>query len=426
MLAPAWEPELQDQEEYVALARGLAAHAAFTAAAEGETIRPELRRVPGYPLLLAPICRISGCDHWHVALVQALLHAALVPLAYALATRMAPRAWALAAAAAVAAYPTFAYFAALTLSDLPATTVLGVALVLAVVARERRSPAHALASGAALGFAALTRSVLATVALPIAVFLATARPLGLRLAAALALGVGLVTGPFAVHSVVQLGALPSSAGEGLWYGYFQGRALLPDPDPGVCAAYASASVPRDLPPVPGLDALESELVHRGQCRRSAELNAFVRTGSPGTWMRLEQAMRADAMTLIAHDPAGWIARGITFRTVALWARDEPLPMRTARATALEVRSALVVVELLLLGLALIGLTAAARRGSVGALALACVMLVWAASIPFWTEARYVLPVRPLFLIGVVLGAREVVLDARRRRARARPPAVAGA
>lgn len=414
-LAPAWEPEHGDQEDYLALARGLAARAEYTVASDEGPFRPEPRKPPGYPLLIAPLCRLTGCDHWHVALLQATLSSLMVPLTYLYARRVCGGRLALITSASVALYPTFAYFAALALSDLPATTILVLALALAVQARERGSSAFALGAGTALGALALTRSLLSPLLVPVAVFLGTTRTARLRLPVALALGTALMIAPYAGYTYAHFGALSGSGGEGLWYGYFEGRAALPDPDPSVCVAAEAGDALPTVHAVPGLDAFETELAHRGQCRRAAAFRRLASGGPPSLWPALDRSLFDDALRLIAHDPLGWAARGLSIRSLALWARDEPLPVRAARELPVQARIGLMVVELLLLAIASIGLLSAARSGGpVGALTVSVVGYVWLAGVIFWTEGRYALPARPLFLLGVVLGARALALDARRR------------
>ena len=61
-LQPEWEPIRDDQQQYLALARGLADRGEFTRAVTGEAFIPEPLRAPGYPMLVAALCKTVG-DH---------------------------------------------------------------------------------------------------------------------------------------------------------------------------------------------------------------------------------------------------------------------------------------------------------------------------------------------------------------------------
>src|SRR4051794_14484193 len=124
---PAWEPQHTDQLQYLSLARGFAERGEFTRAAGGEAFFPETYRLPGYPLLLAPLC-VGGCDHWRIAIAQAFLVAALALAAGAIARRVVPR-LATAAAFATALFLPFAYYGAIALSDLAGAALFGLGLL---------------------------------------------------------------------------------------------------------------------------------------------------------------------------------------------------------------------------------------------------------------------------------------------------------
>src|SRR5439155_576346 len=70
-LGPDPEPRRDDQVQYLALARGLIERGEFTRAGAGEPFVPEPLRFPGYPLLLAAVCRTVGCER--IVAVQAVL-----------------------------------------------------------------------------------------------------------------------------------------------------------------------------------------------------------------------------------------------------------------------------------------------------------------------------------------------------------------
>ena len=109
LVAPAFEPYLDDQVSYLRLAHGFVTRGEYTRASLDEPFVPEPLRPPGYPLFLAPLC-LAGCSHWAVAIVQALLYGALVLLAYGIARAMLSARAAQVAAAGVAGYLPIAYF----------------------------------------------------------------------------------------------------------------------------------------------------------------------------------------------------------------------------------------------------------------------------------------------------------------------------
>lgn len=377
-LRPEWEPEHEDQLQYLTLARGLAERGEFTRAGPGEPFIPETLRAPGYPLLLAPLCRTAGCGHAQIALAQALLAGALVALAHDLARRVLSRRAALAATALVALYPPFGYWGALALSDLPATVLLAAAASAFARAAEGTSARWGAACGLALGALTLTRPFF--LLLPLGFALLGARR-GLRHASLVLLAAAVILVPWAAYNTATFGR-PSGGNVGtqLWLGYFQG--LRPDE----------------------LDA--NERAQADEARR--EIAPFVaqtdRRAQALDWLALDDSLRARALALIAHDPLGYAARGAA-RSFELWAGQRPLRVADARRLPLEAQVALAAAQLILFALGCAGAVALARRGgAVAAVPLLLLAYVGILSFPAWTEARYALPALPALLIGAVAGA----------------------
>ena len=105
------------------------------------------------------------------------------------------------------------------------------------------------------------------------------------------------------------------------------------------------------------------------------------------------------MALIAHDPGGFVARGV-FRSVELWAGD--VPLRPENASVPIVRAIWIILNLSLLGIGVIGAVRLARRGGVlAALPLLVIAATWILSYALWSEGRFSLPARPFLSIGVV-------------------------
>src|SRR5437868_9948042 len=122
-LAPDWDPVRDDQQEYLALARGIVATGEYTRATSAEGFVPEPLRLPGYPLFIAPLC-VRGCSMWGITFVQAILVAILVVVVAKYAATLIGRRGGLIAAGLVALNPSFAFFGAHALSDVFGTTLM--------------------------------------------------------------------------------------------------------------------------------------------------------------------------------------------------------------------------------------------------------------------------------------------------------------
>jgi len=358
-LGPDPEPRRDDQVQYLALARGLIERGEFTRAGAGEPFVPEPLRFPGYPLLLAAVCRTVGCER--IVAVQAVLLA----LAVVLTVRFgAP-----------------ALGGRLTLSEIAATVLLAGACVAFVAMAERPSAPRALVAGALLGALALTRPFFLPLPLLLAALALGSRRRSARsLAPALLLAIaafGAVLAPQVACSLTSFGRpLVGSLGTQLWLGYFQGLA------------------PADL------DDFQRAEADAGRAAIARLENAADRRTQAYAFVALDDELRARALVLMAHDPLGYLARGAV-RSVVLWAGE--VPARDAGATLPDaVRSAWLALELSFLGVGLVGSVRLARRGDLRALVpLALVLFVWALSFPLWAEGRFSLPAKPLLAIGVV-------------------------
>lgn len=392
-LQPQWEPARDDQADYLQLARGVAARAEFTRALPGEPFVVEAHRRPGYPLAVAALCRTVGCDHWTIAVAQGAAYAASVALLLFVARRLLAERAARIASLGVALYLPLAYHAALALTETLATFLLLATLSSAILARERRSATWALVAGACAGMLGLTRPLFLPLVGLLILFVAWPRPReAFRSAAALALGFILLAVPYTVAA--QLSGAPAAAsGTILWGGYFQGHGAELDVTERVEVDGANAEIARS----------EELIAHGDLAAREA---AFV---------SLDAALGTRAGRLIAHDPVGWIVRGLTSRTLRLLVEEPPLRVTDAAALPLGVAAGFAALTLLLSLLSVGGLMLLVRQRSATALLVAAVLAyMWLASIPFLTEARYALPARPLLLAGAVAAAPLVARAARLR------------
>jgi 4-amino-4-deoxy-L-arabinose transferase-like glycosyltransferase len=376
-LSPAWEPGLDDQVQYLALAHGLADRAEYTRATAGEPFIPESLRAPGYPVFLAALCRTVGCDHWRIAVAQAALAGVTVLLVASLARRVVTARPALVVAAIVALYPTFAFFAALALSETLSTFLLVLAAVLLARTSDAPTPGRAFAAGLALGALAVTRWLflpfIGVALLALALALRRVPP---RLVLSVIVGWALVLAPAIAYSYATLGRpVAGSLGTQLWLGYFEAR------DPAT------------------LDSVERAAADRGRERIAAFVAQTDRVAQARAFIALDDGLRDEAIALIAHAPAPYVARAAQ-RSFELWAGDRPYPQ--AADVSLELRAALAAAQIVLLAAGLAGvLVLAARRDPLGLIASLFVLSLWALSAPLWTEARFSLPVKPLLIVGAV-------------------------
>lgn len=156
-----------DAGEYAQYAHNLLTHGTYSLAKTPAPL-PDSYRSPGYPVLIA-LCMAAVGERWWMSVLVALqvvLGAATVWLAYGLATRVLPFAWAIAAASLVALSPHLVVSTAYVLTECATTFWLTLALWLLVTAPERSALRHALA-GLVMGWAVLCNEVLVFVPLVI-------------------------------------------------------------------------------------------------------------------------------------------------------------------------------------------------------------------------------------------------------------------
>jgi 4-amino-4-deoxy-L-arabinose transferase-like glycosyltransferase len=389
-LQPDWEPQLNDQRQYLALARGLVERGELTRAKPGESFIPETNRLPGYPVLIAPTC-LGGCDHWRIAIGQAGLVALLVVTAAGIARRVVPRRT-VAVAIAVALYLPFAYFGALALSDTPGAVLFTLGVLLWLRGVERASQPTALGAGALLGWAALMRGALLVTPFALAALLLLQDRRPWRVALATIAAAALVVLPYVAYSETSFGRpYAGNSGAVLWIGVLQGRD--------------EASL--DIVEREEVDAAREEIV---------ALDAADRQLQPRAWLALDDSLGARARRLIAHDPVGWVARSF-IRSVELWGGERPL---RGGATG-DIAAALGAVQLVLFAAALAGAVVLVRRRDHASLVVPLVIAyVWLTALPFQTEARYALPAEVFVLIAALAAfdrwsARRAVPSMRPRR-----------
>ncbi len=149
-------PIRADAAQYVQYARNLVQHQVFSLATE-QPVVPDSYRSPGYPAFLALVLLAAGESGFYeaVRLVQALLGALLVPLAFLLArTWLAPGACLL-VAALTALSPHLVASTGYVLSEALFAPLLLTALVCTQRIATRRTPWSGVLAGLAFGLAAL-------------------------------------------------------------------------------------------------------------------------------------------------------------------------------------------------------------------------------------------------------------------------------
>ena len=372
-LSPEWDPSRNDQIQYQALARGLVERGEYTRARVDEPFIPEPLRFPGYALFIAPLC-IGGCSMWLITIAQGLLLAGLVLMVARFAVPLLGARGARIAAGLVALNPAYAFFAAHALSDLLAA-VLGFATVLAAT-RLTPAPRTGIAAGAFAAATALSRPFLVYL-LPVAASVVAWRRGFRAIAAALAVAAIVFIIAFAPYVAYMERSfsrpLAGSTGAQLWLAYFQAH------DVRTLDTFERAQADAGRAALDSFDATTD---------RVAQAQAFV---------VLDDELRTRALALIAHDPAGFLSRGLA-RSVQLWAGD--VPVRPEQAGA-GVTALWLVLNLVFLMLGLAGAVLLARRGGpFAALPLAIAVATWVLSYPVWAEGRFSLPARPFLGIGV--------------------------
>jgi len=371
-LAPDWDPIRDDQQEYLALARGIVATGEYTRATGTESFVPEPLRLPGYPIFIAPLC-VRGCSMWGITFVQAILVAILVVIVAKFAATLIGKRGGVIAGGMVALNPSFAFFAAHALSDVLGTVLMvGSVAAAAMLIPSRR--AGGLFAGVLFAGSVLTRPLF-VVALPVTM-LAVALRHGLRRTAAplalLVIVFALAVAPYVAYTESAFGRpLVGSSGTQLWMAYFEVRGSL--------------------------DAMERDQEAAGRAALARFAAISDRAEQSRAWIVLDDELRARAVTLIAHDPWGFAARGV-LRSAVLWTGDVPLRAEHITPTTAALWR---VGGLTWFLVGFLGAVFMVRRGDpLTALPLLVILATWAVSYPLWAEGRYSLPAQPFVAIGL--------------------------
>lgn len=191
-----------DEHDYDALGRTLAATGEYAFEPGGQ---PTSLRPPLYPALVAAVYRVAGSGNLAaVRAAQAVLSLMTAGLLFAMGRLVLSARGSLWLTALFTFYPSFLGYSNLILTETLFTLLLTASVYFAVLSTQRASIGWALATGMALGLAALTRSVVWLAPPFLAAFLALAigGGWGRRIAAALAVIAGFVmlVAPWAVRN----------------------------------------------------------------------------------------------------------------------------------------------------------------------------------------------------------------------------------
>ncbi len=240
----AWhgsERNMPDSAAYERIARGLHEDGRFAQKGPSTPAHPQpaTNYSPGLPLLIAGWYGLTGGEDVRSArLLLALISALSIPLAWMLATRLAPPAAAtgaaIAAAAVAAFYPTVISDTGMLMTEPLAGTLIAGALLAILVARDSERLLAWAVPGLLLGLTAMVRPEYLTITflVGLAVLLTRPGPARARVApvGVLALAFLLTVLPWSVHAFRDTGRLvPLSTGGGQTL--FTGSVLASDGDP---------------------------------------------------------------------------------------------------------------------------------------------------------------------------------------------------
>jgi 4-amino-4-deoxy-L-arabinose transferase-like glycosyltransferase len=328
-------------------------------------------RAPGYPFFLAAATLGRPDSVPRAKVATALVGSFTAPLLALLSARIfRKRGVALATGVAAALHPAFLWNSADVQSESLFTALLLAAGFLLLVATDRPSSTLALAAGATLALAALTRaSALALVPFLAAPLFDRRYPLRARahLAGAAVLGFALAIAPWTARNALVFGEfvpVNDAAGNAFYQGNSDWQLRF----------FEVRSRDQYLRWV--------EAMHRDMTRQTEELRAGGRT-SPSERSRY---FVSRAIAERSADPAGWFR--LLFRKSWEWVRPYPTPWFWPRTIVVAVG----VLYVLLFAFAALGFLTAPRPGvrafALGVMAVSLVvhvlvLVVWRYRVPYW-------------------------------------------
>jgi 4-amino-4-deoxy-L-arabinose transferase-like glycosyltransferase len=424
---PDWTVAWTDQGGYRMLAHGLLASGDFTRYPDADEFVPEAIRTPGYPLFVAAVYALFGESQLAVVTTQAVVFALMCVVVFYTARYCASERVSVAAAAAVAAYPMFPYFGALTLTELWTTFVLTCGLYCMFRAVTTGRTVWFACAGLLVGLTSLTRpgffllpTFLAVPAL-VHIWQARRRVDAGRRWLVFAVSFALVMGPWFIYNYRHFGQITLSAAgnlgrpiwEASWQGYWAGRtqaqltriADQSRTDDELVDAVTRFAQEQQLPAAPMLEYTTQWRTIRLIWTTPVDPDERVRARIAGDLEYLNVGLHN-----IRRDPIGYVRRRLTRGLFVLWAADVPIRFTQIDTTPPWIIRAFWSLQAALILFALYGATRVWReRGALVALLLVMPLLyVTAVHLPILCEARQSLPVKPLVLILATVGIADVM------------------
>jgi 4-amino-4-deoxy-L-arabinose transferase-like glycosyltransferase len=374
--------EAPDTAEYRLLAHNVLRFHTFSMNAT-PPIEAAIRRPPVYPMFLASLMTFSD-SVIVAAIAQSALDALVVVMIFLLASRVVRHPFAMAAAVFYAIHPGAIANSAAILSEVVFAFLLCAAALLALAAAERGRSFIAIASGAAFGLAALTRSLGVVYLIAVVAVLIVMR--FRKIAVIIGIAAVIVIAPWIIRSSRLAGRFvfiqaPSSFGwylPSLWW-------LDQNDEPGMWRHYHAGD--------PYGVRLES-------------------AKTPAAVMAADDFGRQQTIVNIRKDPGQYLtSRAKAFPHLFLNTFD-PFTginrslgdvVRSRDLGALAIKLALLLIfSALPMAFAILGLPAS-RHSLAASLAAAIWLITLAFHIPVWIEYRYWLPALPFQVITATLG-----------------------
>lgn len=415
-----------DQIGYQRLGASLATTGTFTRYADGDTFVPEVIRTPGYPVFVAAVYAVFGVNNdMAVAIAQALVFAAICWLVFRLTRRAADQRAALAAAAITSLYSPLPYFGSLIVTELWTTFVATAAILVCLRAVQQGRLADYAAAGVLFSATTLVRPAFVLMpfcfAIAVPILVRSQRTPRARQGWLLLAAAAIVTLlPWFAYNYVNLGQVTLSPaggiGRGLWEGTWQGRwrgalqaelTLLAETTPDrnqLNRAVEARAAQAGLPAEPMLQYVNEWRDIRAIWDTPTDPAERARAR-----VAADREYLSHALANIRQDPIGHARRRLTRGVFVLWAAEVPVRYGDINdLPPLAIRT-MWVVQLILLGLALIGAVQLARHGRwLEAVMLSLpILYVTGVHLPLLCEARQSLPVKPvvLALAGIAVTSR---------------------
>jgi len=416
---PDWNTQWRDQSGYLMLGRALAQTGRFTRFPTTAAYVPEAIRTPVYPAFVAFVDGVFGEHHVAIAGVQAVLIAMTLPLVYAIAREISTERVALAAGIVTALYPPLPYYGALVLTETLTTTLVTAAIAVWLRALRTNSAGAFVASGLLGAAAALARPSFQFLPIFIALAALAARPGGHRPwrgALLMLVAFAAAVAPWIAYNAVYFRALTfSPAGgpgrqvfEGFWQAELPGRVEA-DLTAAADAASDWAALDARVRAIAAVSQLPPDLAVNYVHQHLDIERIWMTPRDPDERMRAR--IEADheylrvGLANIRQDLARYTWRRVTRGAVLLWASEIPVRYSDINGLSPLVIRLIWLPQVILFGLAVIGVVVLARMGArVEAFVLGALLLyVTVVHVPIYSEARYSLPAKPAMLLLAVVG-----------------------